>query len=132
MEEIILLDTDVIFDFFAGSKNADLTEEILLNSQAAISVITVFELFNGVVNKTHIRQRKEIITYCEVIDINGSIAIKASSIYTDLKQKGQLIPNEDILIAATALHKKYPLFSLNKKHYMRVKNILFFQNDSNI
>lgn len=125
MEDIVLFDTGIIIDFFGGRKGASLLEEILTNSFAAISTITIFELFNGVKNKNHLRQREQLVKLCEIIVINEHIARKASSLYTLLKEKGQSICNEDILIAACALSKNYPIFTNNKKHFKNIPGLTF-------
>ena len=124
MEDIILLDTTIIFDFFAQRPTADITE---LDARTAVSVITVYELFNGVDNQKHVKQREKFIQLCEVIEINAFVARKASAIYTYLKKTGRLIPHEDIFIAACSLYKKYPLFTLNKKHYKHIKYITLYE-----
>ena len=126
MEDLVLLDTGIIFDFFGNYKTSSETERLLNESRCAISAITVFELFNGVINREHIIQREQLVSLCEVIDITDPVARKASEIYTDLKAKGNPIDNEDIFIAACALSRNYPLFTNNKKHFNRISSIRFY------
>ncbi|MGR3320178.1 MAG: type II toxin-antitoxin system VapC family toxin [Candidatus Anammoxibacter sp.] len=128
MENIIILDTGIIIDFFGGRKIASEVEKLLAESCAAISAITVYELFNGVSNKDHIRQREQLLKLCEIVKIDEHVARKASSISTSLKAKGKLICNEDILIAACALSKTYSLFTNNKKHYINIPGLNLYGN----
>lgn len=98
-------------------------EDILLARSGVLSAITVFELFNGVTNKKHIEDRKSFISLCDVYSMTVDIALKASSIYTEMKKSGKTIQNEDILIAATAIHYNLPIFTDNKKHFSLIKNL---------
>lgn len=117
------MDTRVLIDFMAGRDKNKNIETMLLNSQASVSAITVYELFRGVENEEHIRQRQELIDLCQVLELTGPISRKASEIYTALKKKGELITNEDIFIAATAIHWKYPLLTTNKRDFQKIPRI---------
>ena len=126
MENLVLLDTGIVFNFLGNKDKASETESLLNESRAVLSAITVFELFNGVTNKKHLNQREQIVSLCEVVDITSSVARKASEIYTRLKIKGNPIDNEDILIAACAISRNYPIFTNNKKHFEQIPSILFY------
>lgn len=123
---MILIDTGIIFDFFTGHDNAEYLEIILKEAKVSLSVITIYELFNGVENKKHILQREEFIKLCNIIDLTMPIVRKASEIYTILKKTGKLICNEDIIIAATAIYKKYPLYSINKNHFKNITGLVLY------
>jgi tRNA(fMet)-specific endonuclease VapC len=126
MENVIILDTCVLFDFLVGKHKKDVAqvEKILLEAKAAISVVTVFELLRGVESDKHMAQRKELISLCTILDLTNSISERAASIYTFLKKKGSLIHMEDILIAATALHWRYPVLTSNAKDFMRIPGVI--------
>ncbi len=126
MEDLIQLDAGVIFDFFAGGDTAHRTELILHEAKAVLSAITVFELFAGVRDEKHLQQRQEFVQLCEIIDLNTGIMRKAAELYTGLNQSGQLIPNEDIFIAACGIYKNYPLFTLNRKHFEIIPDLILF------
>ena len=49
----------------------------------------------------------------------------AVGIYIDLKQKGQLIGDADILIAAYCMSKNYTLVTRNERDFRRVANLKF-------
>ena len=126
MADIILLDTGIVFEFFSNKKSSSKTENILIESRAALSTITVFELFNGVTNVKHIEQREQFVTLCSLINFTDSIARKASKIYTKLKLSGNLIDTADIIIAASAIQRNFPLFTINKKHFERISGLIFY------
>jgi len=130
LETLVLLDTAVVIDFLAGRSTAARTEKLLIESNAAVSVISIYELFNGVTNRRHIRQREQFIKLCEAVAIDAAIARKASSFYTALKKSGRSICNEDILIASCAVTKGYPLFTINTKHFLTIPGLILYE-DSN-
>jgi len=43
-------------------------------------------------------------------------------IYNDLKRKGKMLDDADLLIGCTAIAKGYKLFTNNKKHFERLKD----------
>lgn len=54
---------------------------------------------------------------------NKAIFDKASEIYADLKQRGELIGDADILIAAMTLTQNLVLVSDNTDHFQRINGI---------
>lgn len=125
MENVIVLDTCVLFDFLAGKDKTVVpqVERFLLEAKAAISVVTVFELLRGVESDKHITQRKDLIGLCTVLDLTPPISERAAGIYTYLKKRGSLIHMEDILIAATALHWRYSVMTSNSKDFSRIPGV---------
>jgi len=115
----------VLFDFLAGKNKLVVApvERALLEANAAVSVVTVFELLRGVESEKHMAQRKELIGLCTVLDLTPAISERAAGIYTHLKKKGALIHMEDILIAATALHWHYAVLTLNTKDFLRIPGV---------
>jgi len=125
MENVIVLDTCILFDFLAGKGKTDVSqvERFLLEAKAAVSVVTVFELLRGVESEKHIEQRKALIGLCTILDITPQISERAAGIYTYLKKKGSLIHMEDIFIAATALHWRYSVMTSNSKDFSRIPGV---------
>ena len=128
MEGVVVLDTCVLFEFMAGRDEEKMIEAMLSDGKAAISVITVYELFRGVETPLHIQQGEELINLCKILELSRPIARKAAEIFTVLKRKGTLIANEDILIGATSLHWKYPVLTSNIKDFRKLSGIEFHQS----
>ncbi len=126
MADIVLLDTGIVFEYFSNKISSSKTENLLYESRTALSTLTIFELFNGVTNEKHIEQREKFVRLCNVIDFTEPVAKKASEIYTKLKIKGNLIDTVDIMIAASAMQRKYPLFTNNKKHFGRIPGLVLY------
>lgn len=117
---MILIDTDIVFEYLVGGESADETEKILQRVEAALSAITVYELFAGVASEKHLAQREDFVELCEIVELTTSMARTAARLYTDLRSQGRLIANEDLLIAATALETGYPLLTGNRSHFERI------------
>jgi predicted nucleic acid-binding protein len=124
---MILLDTGILFDFLADRPGANLVEDILKKGKGAVSTITLYELFRVVQAKKHVEQRHKLSTFLHKIDVTEHIARIAGEIYTDLKSKGNLIDNEDILIGATSLYHRMPLFTSNQRHFNLIPKLLLFE-----
>ena len=118
-----LLDASIVFDYLVGRGTADRTAAILESGDAALSVITVYELYAGVTVKRHLRERDDLASICTVLPLTDPIAREAAGLYTRLKAAGNLVPNEDLLIAATALTHDCDLFTLNSDHFRRIPDL---------
>ena len=92
---MIVLDTSVIIDLFIDGDAADATDAIIKRGEGALSAITVFELLSGVRDPAHLRERRELIDTCRVLEVSREVSFRAAELYTDLRDAGQLIPNED-------------------------------------
>jgi tRNA(fMet)-specific endonuclease VapC len=57
------------------------------------------------------------------VNLDEGIAIQASHIRKDLRERGQLIGDFDILIAATAVSLNEPLVTANQEHFSRVAGL---------
>ncbi len=70
------------------------------------SIITRYEILRGLKAKMAIRQAKTFDLFCEkniILPLTDEIVVKAAEIYADLRERGELIGDADILIAASAL-----------------------------
>jgi predicted nucleic acid-binding protein len=92
LETKVVLDTSLIFDFFVNASYADPVEKLLRAKYAVVSAITVLELFNGVMIKKHLDDRKRLVNLCDVYSLTLEIAMEASHLYTNLKGSGKTRP----------------------------------------
>ena len=120
---MIVLDTSVVIDLFIDGDAADATDAIIGHGEGALSAITVFELLSGVRDPAHLRERSELIDTCHVLEVSREVAFRAAELFTRMRDAGQLIPNEDLLIAATALVRRCPLHTLNRRHYRKIPSL---------
>ena len=59
----------------------------------------------------------------EVLGLNDKIIVRAAAIYADLYQRGQIVGDADILIAATALENNLPVVTNNESHFNRISGL---------
>lgn len=106
-----------------AKKMKEVTDE---GKQIFISIITDYEINRGLFAANATRKLKDYEILREQLNIlwidNLEISKNASEIYADLKQKGQLIQDADILIAAIALLKNLTVIT-NDKHFFRIPNL---------
>ena len=123
-----LIDTNCMVDYLSGVEAyRDRFEELGLGS-LAVSVITIAELYEGVVHSrdpgrsqaTLQRALSEGITTLELTD---AIAQRFGVLRGDLRRRGAMIPDLDLLIAATALHHDLPLCTEDRRHFGRISNL---------
>lgn len=120
----VLIDTDVAIDFLRGVQYAQpLLTGLWTNGQAALSVLTVYELTAGM------RDAEKVSTHnfieASVIEqVTVEIAFKGGELYRRYRAKGITLTSLDCLIAATAIVRGYKVATRNVNHYPE-KGLLF-------
>jgi len=91
-----------------------------------ISVITYYEILRGlkeIARKKKLELFYEMAEKTEIIILTVGIMDKASDIYLELKKKGELIEDADILVAASAMVNDLVLITDNEKHFCRIEGL---------
>jgi len=109
--EQVLLDTDYLIDIERGRAK-------LPRAQVLISWITLYEFIRGRSDYAEVKNRLE--RALTVVYPTNEILVKAAEIYRDLRRKGELVDERDLLIAATAIALGIPLKTRNITHYQRL------------
>ena len=124
MEKIIIADTDVIIDFFSGiDPAASAIEQLIDQNRLALTSITVFELYAGIIGKKRIKQIDDLTTIVPVFPLEAQHSYTAAEIYNELKKKGNLIGNQDILIAGICITHDIPIITRNTSHFSRISRL---------
>jgi predicted nucleic acid-binding protein len=124
---LVIADTDVIIDFFAGREPfATKFTALVDNNGLALTSITVFELYAGVTGSKRLKQIDDLISLLPVYPLDKIDAAVAAKIYGDLKKAGQLIGPQDILIAGICIAHDLPLITRNTEHFSRIKQLKLF------
>ena len=127
METIIIADTDVVIDFFSGAEPFSTTiSELIRGDNLALTSVTLFELYAGIVGKKRLKQIEDLISVIPVFPLNKKEAETAATIYNELKQTGNLIGNQDILIAGICITHDLPLITRNTTHFSRISRLKLF------
>ena len=128
--ELIVIDTSVFIDYFRKTNRKDAFFEKILrfNIPLTLSVITHLEIMIGN-NEKQNSFWKLLIEELPVLDYHFQINNTAANIFSDLKKRNKVIPFQDIIIAATALHYNYPLATINRKHFQYVTGLKLYTPD---
>ncbi|MEX0568901.1 MAG: type II toxin-antitoxin system VapC family toxin [Candidatus Njordarchaeota archaeon] len=73
----------------------------------AISILTIIEILRGVSPKKRNTVKSRLENAFDTIGIDNKVILEYCSLYQALKSKGELIPDADLIIAASA--KAYDL-----------------------
>lgn len=113
-----LIDTNIIIDYLKGIPQTVSFLQKTNLSGFAVSVISVGEILEGLVGqpREELRRREleDFLAAQRIIDIDKEAAEIFAKIRADLRSKGKLIDNFDILIAATALKHSLTLMTKDK------------------
>lgn len=123
-----LLDTDILSELFKGNNlvKARASEYISEHGRLTISLITKYEILKGLKAKKAQRQIEAFNKFCTmniVLPITDNVIVTASDIYASLKEKGAIISDADILVAAIAITNSLVLVSNNTDHFSRIEGL---------
>ncbi|MEA1990712.1 MAG: type II toxin-antitoxin system VapC family toxin [Thermodesulfobacteriota bacterium] len=127
METIVIADTDVVIDFFSGIEPvASTVADLIYKGGMALTSVTVFELYAGITGKKRLKQIVDLVSIMPVFPLEKRDAETAAQLYTDLRKSGNLIGNQDILIAGICINNNIPLFTRNIEHFSRISLLKLF------
>lgn len=123
-----LLDTDTISFFLKGHPNVAHRMEEYFDSFGYLnmSVITYYEIKNGLLFRDAHRQLKGFETFtenCRVLPVVTAIADISASIYAELRRNNLIISHTDVLIGATALYHNLAVVTNNQSHFQRIPGL---------
>ena len=122
-----LLDTQVMIGFWKGKKTW--VDFISKNSGlVGTSVVCVAELYEGIFLGQRPREEREkieefIANLAFVAEIDRKTAEKFGELRANLRKKGKIISDFDILIAAASIENNFILVTENKKHFSRISEL---------
>lgn len=119
-----LVDSDWVVDYLAGKQQAISLLSSVWQDGFAISLITLGEIYEGIYYGRDPQESEAVfhqfLHSANVLSLNRSIMQRFARIRGDLRRRGQLIGDPDILIAATALYYDLTLLTRNQKHFQRI------------
>ncbi len=123
-----LLDTNIVSGFInnVGEVKTRLCQIAAEEKEVFISIITHYEIRRGLLAVNAVRKMKIFEQFCiefKVLPFDTfELSERAAEIHTELKKQGRPIPDNDILIAATASCHDLILVT-NDKHFNLIQNI---------
>ena len=124
----LLLDTDMLSAIMRNNAAAVSKARAYLaeHERLSFSMITRYEILRGLKAKRAARQAEAFERFCassEVLYLTDADIVKAAEIYADLRSRGALVGDADILIAATALVSGAGLVTNNEDHFNRIDGL---------
>jgi tRNA(fMet)-specific endonuclease VapC len=124
-----LIDTDILSEFFKGHDRHIVHKvhlQLLQHGSLSISLMSRYEILRGLKAKNATAKLAAFEAWCllnNVFPLSDEVVLKAADLYANLKRTGQLIGDNDLFIAATALFHGFPLATRNVKHFGRVPGL---------
>jgi tRNA(fMet)-specific endonuclease VapC len=87
---------------------------------ALISSITLLEVLRGIEDKRRFQIREFLEGSYSILNLDNSIIEEYCKIYRKLKEEGNLLPDTDLIIAATAIAHDLTL-ETKDAHFLRLK-----------
>ena len=128
MANPFIADPSILINFFRGVPETRYLTSAYEEGQIFIPTIVRYELLCGVKEQKHREQRKQFLAECQMLDLTPEIADLAGELYSDLRDRGRTIDNEDIIIAATAVVHDLPVATLNVRHFEGINKLRLFTN----
>ena len=93
-----------------------------------MSIISLAELYEGVHASKYPGREKELLdrffeSDLKILGINENICNIFGKERSQLRKKGELIDNFDLLIASTELHYDLTVLTNNRKHFERIAGL---------
>lgn len=126
----VLLDTDILSALMRqhSAAWARARAYLAIHHRLTFSIITRYEILRRLHAKNAMAQLAAFDQFCSVstiLPLTDAIVVRAAMIYADLHQRGVLIGDADILIAATSLEQGLIVVTNNASHYQRVSGIQY-------
>ena len=123
-----LLDTDILSALMHQQPTvlAQARTYLTMHQRLTFSLITRYEILRGLHAKRATAQLTAFDQLCQVstvLPLTDGIVVRAATIYADLHQRGVLIGDADILIAATGLEHGLIIVTNNESHYNRIPGV---------
>ena len=122
-----LVDTDWSIDYFNGvSEVVDRLNQLMIVG-VGMSVITLLELYNGIhgardpqLSRMNI---ENLLDAVEVVPLDEPACRLFDDTRERLRSAGNIIPDNDLLIGATALSRGLTVLTNNRRHFERIEGL---------
>jgi tRNA(fMet)-specific endonuclease VapC len=125
-----LVDTDRVAEYLKGRADAVALLIRLRTDGLAISLVTFGEIYDGIYGgydpAAAERLFRQFLRRVTVLTLDRTIMRRFARLRGELRRRGQLIPDPDLLIAATALHHDLTLVTGNRRHFERVPDLRLY------
>jgi predicted nucleic acid-binding protein len=127
-----LVDTDWLIDALVGIPEAVATLEDLTPDGLGISIISVGEVYEGAHRgsdpEVRLARYRMFLAPFPVLSLTDPIMERFARTRAALRRQGELIPDLDLLIAATVLDHDLTLLTRNRRHFLRIPGLMLYEN----
>src|SRR5437660_870322 len=125
------IDSDVVADYLGAKPQALDLLSALAKEDIALSLVTVGEIYEGIYYGRDPRKAEAVfhqfLRMAETLPLTHTIMQRFAQIRGELRRKGQIIGDFDMLIAATALHHDLLVVNRNTKDYQRIPHLQLYK-----
>jgi tRNA(fMet)-specific endonuclease VapC len=125
-----ILDADWVINALAGKRGASPLLRELRPMGIALLIVTVGELYEGAFGSPDPYRRlvelREFLSIFTVLPLTDPIMERFGRVRHQLRAQGNLIPDFDLLIAATALELDLTLLTFNVRHFDRISDLRLY------
>ncbi|TAK26368.1 MAG: type II toxin-antitoxin system VapC family toxin [Chloroflexota bacterium] len=122
-----LLDADWVIQALRGREPVVSLLPALADQGLAICPVTIAEVYEGAFgvsdHQAHLATYRRFLAPVPVLPLHGGALEHFARIRSDLRARGQLIPDFDLLVAATALHYGLTLLTFNVRPFGRIPEL---------
>ena len=126
-----LVDSDWLIDAFLGVPAAVNLLARLRGEGLAVSIISYGEIFEGAIGApdpaTELARFRRFLARVALLPLDDAIMERFARTRAELRRRGQLIPDLDLLIAATAVNHDLTLLTRNVRHFNRIPELRLYQ-----
>jgi predicted nucleic acid-binding protein len=123
----LVFDTNILINHLRGGDVwDDILDKIDEDTKIYLPSIVMFELFSGQSskNKKNFNKIMKLVKCFDLVDLDSEIAAKAGELYRDVSKSLEV---SDYIVAATALHLKAEVVTLNRKHFRLIPELEVFE-----
>jgi tRNA(fMet)-specific endonuclease VapC len=126
-----MVDSDWLIDALRGVPQAIATLDRLSGQGIGVSIISVAELYEGAFRGPdaagQLRDYRRFLAPFAVLPLTDAVAERFASVRALLRQQGNLAPDLDLLIGATAIEYDLTLLTRNLRHFVRIPGLRLFE-----
>lgn len=124
-----LLDTDILSELLKQHPHVTHRARLYLaeHKRLAFSIITRYEILRGLKAKQAQAQEiafEALCQACLILPLTDRVIERAATLYAELYRRGALLPDADLLIAATALDARLTVVTNNLAHFQRIPDLV--------
>jgi tRNA(fMet)-specific endonuclease VapC len=126
-----LIDSDWLIDVLIGVPSTVAAIDRLSDQDLGVSIVSHGEIFEGAYGAPNPRDElahfRAFLDRFATVPLTDPVMEVFARIRSQLRQRRELIPDLDLLIAATAIHHDLTLLTRNMRHFSRISELKLYR-----